>query len=252
MTALQINHYDEIAEILLASPEKKNTLDDDLSLRFLEALDSAELDSDVRAVIIGSTGGILTAGGSLEMLGVMAENAQDATELPKLRHRLRQNMRVVERLWDFDKPVVAAVDGACVGAGIGWVAACDVRLASERAFFDTAYLNLGLGTDFGVTWLLTQSVGSARALDWILRPRGIPAAEAQVSGLIGAVHTAEELMTSAHQTATLLAQTDPAVIQGLRRGSREADELSLSEALDSEAERFVSALHSARLPVRKS
>lgn len=248
MTTLQINRYGSVAEILLASPELNNTLHDALSVRMLEALASIEDDGDIRAVILGSTGGIFTAGGDLDMLKTMYLEAQEESQHPKLQARLRDNMKIVERLRDFPKPVIAAVEGPCIGAGIGWVAACDITLATERSFFDTAYMNLGLGTDFGVSWLLTQSIGSTRALDWILRPRRVSAQEAQASGLIGlVVRPGERLMERAHEIAGFLAKSEPELIVSIRQSVRDGNELQLSDALDAEAERFINYLPQAQI-----
>lgn len=250
MTELQINYHDDVAELLLASPDKNNAMDQKLSDDMLNELEALAQDDDVRAVILGSTGGIFTAGGDLDMLHETATEAQDTTQHPALQAQLRNNTRVVEKLWDFPKPTIAAIEGPCIGAGIGWVAACDVRIASERSFFDTAYMNLGLGTDFGVSWLLGQSIGSARTLDWILRPRRVTAHEAQSSGLLGLVVPPENaVLDRAHEVATFLTRNGPELIASLRQSVRDA-KLPLSDALDSEANRFIEHLPQARLPVR--
>ncbi len=250
MTDIQLNYRDHVAEILLASPEQSNTMDDELSRDMLETLESLGRNDDVHAIILGSTGGIFSAGGDLDMLHELAADSQHVSQHPKLQHALRASMRVVEKLWDFPKPTIAAVEGPCIGAGIGWVAACDVRLASERSFFDTAYMKLGLGTDFGVAWLLTHAVGAGRARDWILRPRRISATEAQASGFLGEViPTTENLLDAAHASATLLTRATPELIQSVRQNVRDAAELPLSEALDLEAQRFITHLPSANIPV---
>lgn len=249
MTVLQVQRHGEVTEILLASPEEKNTFDSDLCDRVLELLDQLEQDHQTRALIIGNTGSIFSAGGSLDMLGEISGQAQNGNDQAGLTEKLRQNMCVVERLWDFPKPIVAAINGPCVGAGIGWIATCDVRMASDSSFFDTMYLNLGLGTDFGVSWLLGQAMGGARALDWVLRPRRISANQAEAHGLIGAVHSPNDLLNAAREAATLLTRTAPEVIQGMRQDARGVPHLSLSQALDRETERFVAALPGARLPV---
>jgi enoyl-CoA hydratase/carnithine racemase len=77
-------------------------------------------------------------------------------------------MAIVELLRAMPKPVIAAVNGACAGAGIAWACACDIRLAGRSAFFTTAYLDAGLAGDYGITWTLPRIVGAGRASELLL------------------------------------------------------------------------------------
>lgn len=246
MTQLKINRRASATEIHLASPEQHNVLNDVLTAKFIESLDSLAQDDSTTGVIITGAGGIFSAGGDFETLKVLKQEADDLSNHPALEQKLRNSMQVIEIIRTFPKPVIAAIDGACAGAALGWVAACDIRIASSSALFNTAYVQLGLGTDFGVAWLLSDCLGAGRALDWILRPRKISVGEAHNSGFIGAIYPPEDLLDEAHQIAANLAKLHPDTLAGLREGTRNASHLSLSEALDAEAHQFIKQLPTAR------
>lgn len=246
MTQLKINRTSGATELHLASPEQHNVLDDVLAAEFIESLDSLAQDDSTTGVIITGAGGIFSAGGDFETLKTLKHEADDLSNHPALEQKLRNSMRVIEILRNFPKPVIAAIDGACAGAAIGWVAACDIRIASSRAQFNTAYVQLGLGTDFGVAWLLSDCLGTGRALDWILRPRKISVGEAHNSGFVGEIYPSEDLLDEAHKIAENLTKLHPDTLAGLREGTRNAYQLSLSDALDAEAHRFIKQLPTVR------
>lgn len=248
MTELQITRKATATEIHFASPEQYNVLDDELTQTFITTLDSLATDDSTPAIIVTGTGGIFSAGGNFETLKALKREADDPQNHPTLEQHLRNNMRAIENLRDFSKPVIAAIDGACAGAAMGFAAACDIRIASPTAIFNTAYVQLGLGTDFGVAWLLSECLGTGTALDWILRPRKISAETAHNHGFISEIYPVEDLLNQAHQIAEQLAHLHPETLAGLRQGTRDANRLSLSEAMDHEAQRFIAQLPTARIP----
>lgn len=238
----------DVVVFTLDRPERLNVLDDQVTQEVLAHLEQVSGDPSVGAVILTGTGRIFTAGGDLSMLAERVRAVGDdaltpaATEVARI---MRDNATVVERIRSLHCPSIAAVNGACVGAGLALVAACDLRLASDRAFFDTAYLHLGLGTDFGVSWLLHDLLGASVASDWLLRPRRVPASEALNRGFVADViedGTSEAVLDAALSLAQALVQTK-AGARAIRDNLREAQSgIALTASLDGEARRFMETM----------
>jgi enoyl-CoA hydratase/carnithine racemase len=242
------DRHGDVVVLTLDRDERLNALDDDVTGEVLAGIEQVASDPSVGALVLTGSGRAFTAGGDLSMLADRVREVGDGTETPAaaaVERVMRQNATVVEQLRALHCPSIAAVNGACVGAGLALVAACDLRLASERAFFDTAYLRLGLGTDFGVPWLLNELLGASVATDWLLRPRRVTATEAMGHGFVGQVIEAnapEALDDVALAVAQNLAQVR-AGSRAIRDNLHEARSgTGLSAALDSEARRFVAAL----------
>jgi enoyl-CoA hydratase/carnithine racemase len=246
--SVRYDRHGDVVVLTLDRPERLNALDDQVMQEVLAHLEQVSGDPSVGAVILTGTGRIFTAGGDLSMLADRVRQVGDgaltpaATEVARL---MRDNATVVERIRTLHCPSIAAVNGACVGAGLALVAACDLRLTSDRAFFDTAYLHLGLGTDFGVSWLLHDLLGASVASDWLLRPRRVPASEALSRGFVADVvedGTSDAVLDAALSLAQALVQTKVGA-RAIRDNLREARSgTALAASLDSEARRFVETM----------
>lgn len=242
------DRHGDVVVLTLDWPERLNALDDDMTSEVLEGIEQVASDPSVGALVLTGSGRAFTAGGDLSMLSDRVREVGQSPETPagaEVERVMRQNATVPERLRALHCPSIAAVNGACVGAGLALVAACDLRLASSRAFFDTAYLRLGLSTDFGVSWLLHDLLGTSVASDWLLRPRRVSAQEALSRGFIsqvvedatpGAVLDAALSLAHEHQQAR-------AGVRAIRENLRDARAgTALAAALDGEARRFVATL----------
>jgi 2-(1,2-epoxy-1,2-dihydrophenyl)acetyl-CoA isomerase len=239
----------DIVILTLNRPHRLNSLDDDVTRELLDGLERVSSDPSVGALVLSGSGRAFSAGGDLSMLADRAREVCGEGPMSPvtvgLENVMRENGKVVELLRTLHCPSIAAVNGACVGAGLALAAACDLRLASSGAFFDTAYLRLGLSTDFGVSWLLHDLLGTSAATDWLLRPRRITAAEAMSQGLVGQVIECDDpqaTLNAALKVAQDLVQARVGV-RALRENLHEARQgATLAAALDAEAKRFVAAL----------
>jgi 2-(1,2-epoxy-1,2-dihydrophenyl)acetyl-CoA isomerase len=248
----------DLATLALDEPESLNALDDALVADILAALDKIAGQPRLKALVLTGTGRAFSAGGRLSMLAGMAEEAADPVRREGLVRRMRTNARLVERLRELPLVTVAAVNGACVGAAIGWICACDLRIAARAAKFNTAFLSLGLGTDFGTAKLLSDTIGRGRAADWLLRPRAISAEEALAAGLVGEVVPDDQLLATAARWA-LSAGAFPAGARVMRENLAQASRSPLAACLDAEAVRFADSLaepavagHVIRVAARES
>lgn len=234
-----------VATLTLDNPKTLNALDDDLVEVAIEHLETVYADSDVEAIIMTGSNGVFSSGGNLTMLHQLAQQlAENPDATQQLAQGIHNSARVIELLRAAPVPTIAAVDGACAGAGIGWVGACDIRIASESAFIDTAYLKLGLGSDFGVSYLLVETVGVAVAKDWLLRPRRIASSEAYARGFVTELHAdQEQLMQGAQDIAHFLAKERKLGVQAIRTNLAEVEQgISLADHLARESERFITSL----------
>lgn len=171
-----------VLTITLNRPDVYNALNRDVHAGLGAALDDA-VDPAVRAVVITGAGRGFCAGQDLREFRALERSIRD--ELEETYH---PNVR---RIRGLEKPVIAAVNGACAGAGLSLACACDVRVASDAAAFVPGFIGIGLVPDAGGTWFLGRLLGGARAFDWMSSNRRLSAAEALEWGLVSEVLPAE-------------------------------------------------------------
>lgn len=240
---LQVERQEGVAIVSLDRPAQRNALTDPLTHELLDALRTLAHDDSVSALILTGRGEDFTVGGELDMLHRLRGQALD--DAPRVIRQMRDNATVIEELIGLPFPSVAAIDGACAGAGMGWATACSVRLATERTTLNTAYLALGLSTDFGTAAMLTRLLGPGIAADWTLRPRRIDAAEAHARGYLGEIAPNGELLDRAVAIATEWAAVPVATHAIIRSIQLATEGFPLSSILDDEAASFVESLKSA-------
>mmetsp|Transcript_5720 Transcript_5720/g.7228 ORF Transcript_5720/g.7228 Transcript_5720/m.7228 type:complete len:188 (+) Transcript_5720:2-565(+) len=134
---------------------------------------------------------------------------------------------------------IAAINGACAGAGFSWACACDIRIGAENALFRAGFLTAGLSGDFGGTWLLPRIVGSAKARELYLMNEKIRAEEAIRIGLISKIIPArgETFQQEVHKIAQEMATAAPLALKRIKANLVDADRTTFQEHLDIEAER---------------
>lgn len=133
---------------------------------------------------------------------------------------------------------IAAVNGACAGAGLAWALACDLRIAAADARFATAFLDAGLPGELGVAWALQRAVGAAAARDLLLLPRKLSAAEALSSGLVHRVVAADAFDTETERMVVEFAARGGDVLRATKQNLIDAERLPLDAYVDVEAARL--------------
>jgi 2-(1,2-epoxy-1,2-dihydrophenyl)acetyl-CoA isomerase len=221
-----------LATVSLNRPEALNAMTAELLEQLLTALEELA-DGRVRVVVLTGAGRAFCAGGDLRagVGGAVAGPPPVASQ----ERRLRTFMRISQLLREMPAATVAAVNGACAGAGMSLALACDLRVAARAARFTTAFLGVGLSGDFGGTWLLPRVVGGGRARDLYLRPRPLDAAEALAVGLVSEV--ADDVLARAHEVAAELLAQPPLALAAVKQNLNDADRVGFEAALDREAAR---------------
>ena len=186
-----------VATITLNRPERLNAWTLEMGRAYADALARASGDPAVRAIIVTGAGKGFCAGADMSLL---AEIDDSAAVVGELRTALPTQTLEVR------KPVIAAINGACAGAGLVIALSCDIRFAAAGAKITSAFSRRGLIAEFGTSWLLPRLIGTARALDILLSSRVFLAEEALEMGLVNWVIAPEQLHGAALAYARDLAE----------------------------------------------
>ncbi|MBA2664838.1 MAG: enoyl-CoA hydratase/isomerase family protein [Bradymonadaceae bacterium] len=212
MAHILYNSQDYVATITLNRPDARNAYSDEMVVELVAALDRAEREADVRVVVVTGSGSAFCAGGDLKaMRDRTGMFAGDPVELRDLY--LRGMQSIPRRFHSFEKPTIAAINGAAIGAGLGLALMCDIRIASETAKFGSTFARVGLIPGDGGAYLLTRVVGFARALELILTARVIEAPEALAIDLVHRVVAPERVLEEALEMAQQMAALPPKALR---------------------------------------
>jgi 2-(1,2-epoxy-1,2-dihydrophenyl)acetyl-CoA isomerase len=226
---------DGVAVITLNRPERMNAFTDVMIREWAAALEDARVDREVRAVIVTGNGRGFCAGADLRSGSGVGETAR--AEVPPTaaarRNWLRDGVHAVPRAVQLlDKPYIAAVNGAAVGAGMDMASMADMRIASEAAKFAMSYVKVGLVPGDGGCYFLPRIVGIAKALEMIWTGDFLDAQEALRIGYVSKVVAADDLMATAMEFAQRLAQGPAVAMQLAKRLVYRGLEASWHEAFE--------------------
>ena len=230
---IQYDVADGIATITLSRPERLNAFDNLMLSEWRDAIERSDADRDVRVIILTGAGRGFCSG-----MDVAHETAgegvlQSEESVAERRHSLRNSVHHIPRaLVQLEKPYIAAVNGAAVGAGMDMASMADIRFASERARFGMGYVRMGLIPGDGGAWTLPRIVGSAKALELIWSGELIDAQEALRIGYVTSVHPPEELMNHTREFALKLAKGPATAIQLAKKLVTRSANLTFDEHLD--------------------
>lgn len=226
-----------VATLTLNRPQVLNALDGDMVAAFGAAVDAIEADAAVRAVVIEGAGEHFMAGGDLRQFARTL--AQDGAA--RRQHFLDAIARlhpIMIRLAALRPPVLARVQGACAGFGLSLVAACDLAIAAEDAYFSLAYRHIGASPDGGSTWALPRQIGMKRAMAVALLGERFGAAEAERIGLINWAVPPAELEGETRRILRALASGPAAALAATKRLIRQSPDTGLEAQLEAERQSF--------------
>ena len=224
-----------VATITLNRPERMNAFTGVMIQEWAQALEDARLDGDVRAVILTGAGRGFCAGADLRDGSGLAETARSDAPPSAADRRtwLRDSVHNVPRqVALLDKPYIAAVNGAAVGAGMDMCSMADIRIASEQARFSMAYVKMGLVPGDGGCYYLPRIVGLAKALELIWTGDFFDAPEALRIGYVSKAVPADELLPAARELAGRIARGPAVAIQLAKRLVYRSYNSEVSEALE--------------------
>jgi enoyl-CoA hydratase/carnithine racemase len=231
-----------IAVLTLNQPETRNALTDiDLVDGIVGALEAANRDMEIRALIVTGAGLVFSSGGNIkhmrDKIGTFKGNAEE----------VRENYRVgIQRIplafHDLEIPSIAAVNGPAYGAGCDLTLMCDIRIASNTAIFAENFVKVGIIPGDGGAWFLPRVIGLPRAMEMTFTGEPIDALKAQEWGIVSEVVAPEELLVAAKKMAARIAANPPQALRWPKKLLRAGQLTPLDELLDMAGE-FQGKLH---------
>lgn len=244
---------DRVATLALNRPERLNAWTPTMEQEVLEALTSAERDDNVRVIIFTGAGRGFCAGADMGTLNSVASESGGFAAVekrlrekfvgPKREGALPDFQKTYSYLLDIKKPILGAINGAAAGLGMVIALYCDIRFASEKAKFSTAFSRRGLIAEYGMAWMLPRIVGIANALDLLYSARLVEADEALRMGLVSRVFPEASFESEVRKYAVELANAvSPRSMRVIKRQVYEGLVQSLGDSIDSANEEMVKAL----------
>ncbi len=223
-----------ILRIEFNRPASKNSMTSAMYITIADLLNDAAKDDQIRVVLWHGAGDSFSAGNDIQDF---LKNPPGPGESPQAR--------LMEALINFDKPIVAAVQGAAIGGGTTMLTHCDFVFAGESAKFQMPFVNLALVPEFGSSCTVPARIGYLRAAELILLGSRFDAKRATELGLVTRVVPDQELLATATDTARKLAEKAPAALQACKRLMRTSTRDQLERAVKLENEEFSARVRSA-------
>jgi len=216
MSDLQLDRHDRVLLARLNRPDKKNAQSEEMLDLLSSALHDANDDPDIGCVVITGAGDAFCSGGDLGRRA-RDEHAGDPTPLERKTRLQKVSHKVARAVDAFEKPLIAAVNGAAVGAGMDMALMCDLRVAGRSARFSEGYIKVGLIPGNGGCYLLPRLVGLGRALELLWTGDFVGADEALQIGLVNHVYPDEELIPRTLELAKRFADAPSVQVSAIKK-----------------------------------
>jgi enoyl-CoA hydratase len=247
LVSLRLSIRDHVADVVLRGPGKGNAMGPDFWRECPRVFEKLDRDESVRAIVVSAEGNHFTYGLDLPaMMGDLSSAISEglAASRTKLHDKVLELQRAFQLVAACKKPVIAAVNGWCIGGGIDFITACDVRLCTKDAKFSVREVKVAMVADLGTLQRLPAIVGHGHTRELALTGKDIDAARALRIGLVNDVSdTKEALLEAAHAMAREIAANPPLVVQGVKQVLESAHAPAVDAGL-----RYVAAWNSAFLP----
>ncbi|MEE2059145.1 enoyl-CoA hydratase/isomerase family protein [Rhodococcus artemisiae] len=217
----------QVATVKFDRPEHRNGVTTTMVTELHDLLHSVASDSSISVLMLTGAGSTFCPGADLSQ-----SPTAEPSQLPDI-----EAYQSATLLHEMPQVTVAAINGACAGAGLAWASACDIRLASAGARFSTAFLQVGLAGELGTAWTLTRVVGGAMARDLYLLPRKFGTDDALRIGFVSRVFPDETFAADTTAIIAELASRDPRALRTMKRNFVDAEQLSLRRYVEVESAR---------------
>lgn len=208
-----------------------NALTPELLTELNVTFDSLAKDEAVKAVVLTGAGRFFVAGADIRVLASIPSSVEG-------QEMARHGQAILSKIENCEKPVIAAINGSCLGGGLELAMCCHIRLAAEGARLGQPEINLGIMPGFGGTQRLPRLIGQSKALELILTGEPLSAREAMNLGLVSQVTPVDDLLRQAQGLARTMAVKSQVALRASLRAIRQGSELNLSNGLDLEARLF--------------
>jgi enoyl-CoA hydratase len=232
---IEIEVVDHVGWLWLNRPDKKNALSEDMWADIPRAISDLGADPEVRVVVVAGRGDSLTVGIDLEML--MEVNTHEGESEAVRKMNMYRMVKVLQAtMTSFEacpKPVIAAIHGYCLGAGVDLITACDIRLATADAVIGVRETKMGLVADVGTMQRLPRIVAPGHVAELAYTGKDIDGREAERIGLVNRCYeSTDDLLAAARAMAAEIAANSPLVVQGIKEVLQAEEGMSTKAALD--------------------
>jgi 2-(1,2-epoxy-1,2-dihydrophenyl)acetyl-CoA isomerase len=231
-----VERRDAIAVITINRPERRNAITVELCQKMYQVVQEVAA-SDARVVVLRGAGNDFCVGADI-LAGGGDGNSPTAESLGRIHH-------AAAILHTMPQVTIAAIDGGCAGAGLGWATACDFRFATPEARFNTAFINVGVSSDMGPPWFLNRIVGGARAREMLFFAEKLTGDQALKIDLVTRLFPRKALHDEALKLAELLCAREPFALRMMKANMLSAEELAIGDFIDIETAR---QLHTTNRP----
>ena len=220
--SVTVERIGAVAQVTLIGPGKNNAMGPDFWREMPLVFETLDTDPEVRSVVITGSGRNFSYGLDLAAMGgtlgpVLSGDAGLAAPRTVLHDEIKQMQKAINAVADCRKPVIAAVQGRCIGGGVDLITACDIRYASEDATFSVREVKVAVVADMGSLQRLPAIIGDGHLRELALTGRDIDAVRAERIGLVNDIlPDAEGLLAAAHATAREIAENPPLVVHGIK------------------------------------
>ena len=230
-TFLKSHREGAILILTMSQPETRNALTGNNAVdEFVQACDAIRQDTSIRAVILTAEGTVFSSGGNVkDMARYQTQQLMPDTIREEYRNGIQ---RLPKALYNLDVPVIAAINGPAIGAGLDLTCMCDIRIASEKATFAESFVKVGIVPGDGGAWLLPRAVGASKAAEMAFTGDALNAQQALACGLVSSVVPHEQLLDSALALARRIAANPGGVLRMTKRLLREGERSSLESLLE--------------------
>src|SRR5881296_4184484 len=219
-----------ISVLTINRPDKRNALNQATRDEIRQALDSLERSLESRVLVIAG------AGDKAFIAGADINEFEGRTAL--MQHDAMKGLRVFDAIEEFPKPVIAMINGFCLGGGLETALACDIRIASDTAKLGQPEINLGIIPGGGGTQRLLRLIGEGKAMELILTGDMITAEEAERLGLVNHAVSPEDLETKTMDIANRIAEMSPVALRMAKQAVKNASRTDLRAGLEAELDLF--------------
>jgi len=226
----------KLGTVIVNRPEQMNSMNSLTRAELAEAFTILDNDDNIAVILLtGSEGKAFIAGADIkEFLNQKIESQEE----------LEKDWIVTKVISDLKKPVIAVIDGFCLGGGLEIAMSCDLRIASKRTKLGQPEINIGIIPGAGGTQRLTRLIGEGRAMEMILTGRMVSAEEAHNYGIVNFVFNSEELMSKAIEIANTIGDKSSYAVERAKKSVKAVSEMNLKDGLKLERELFVQCLNS--------
>ena len=238
-SCFDIKTKDHVCNMVLNRPNELNSMTRDFWVELEDALEDINRDSDVRVVILSSTGKHFCAGMDLSAFSngvddIPDDSKPDHARVGEVLYRTAKELQgYISKLEQIRVPVIAAVHGGVIGGALDLITACDMRFASNDAFFCIQEINIGMAADVGTLQRLPKIIPDSKMREMAYSGRRMLADEAKDSGLVGEVYETQDVMMNAiNKLAKEIASKSPVAIYGLKAVMNYSRDHSVNDSLD--------------------